>query len=178
MSALAILAEFHSAGDLLHAAEKVREAGYSRFDCHSPFPIHGMDAAMGLKRSPIGYIVGGMALLGAAVGFSLQTWVTTDAYPIVISGKAHFSWQAYLIVTFALFVLFGTFGAVFGMFRLNKLPRLHHPLFFSEEFARVTDNAFMVSIESVDPRFSETETVAFLKSIGASHIELVREVQS
>jgi hypothetical protein len=174
MTTHAILAEFSDPGALLHAAEKVRGAGYSQFDCHSPFAIHGMDAAMGLKRSPIGYIVGACALLGAVTGFVLQTWVTTSAYPIMISGKPHFSWQAYVIVTFALFVLFGALGGVIGMIRLNKLPRLHHPLFFSESFERVTDNAFMVSIEAGDPKFNESATRAFLESIGGTNIELVK----
>lgn len=174
MKTHAIIAEFAHPGELLHAAEKVRDAGYRAFDCHSPFPIHGMDDAMGLKRSPVGYIVGGMALLGATIGFTLQTWVTTEAYPLVISGKPMFSWQAYIIITFALFVLFGAFGAVFGMFRLIRLPRLHHPLFYSEQMKKVTDDGFIVSIEAGDPQFDEEATRAFLASIGGTNIELVR----
>jgi hypothetical protein len=174
MNTLAILADFGTPGALLHAAEKVRAAGYRAFDCHSPFAIHGMDAAMGLGRSPVGYIVGGMALLGASIGYGLQTWVTTTAYPIIISGKPLYSWQAYVIVTFALFVLFGALGGVIGMLRLNKLPRLHHPLFYSERFGRVTDNAFMVSIEAGDPLFDEARTRDFLASIGGTNIELVK----
>lgn len=172
--ATAVLAEFESPAALLHAAEKVRDAGYTRFDCHSPFPIHGMDAAMGLGRSPVGKIVGGMALIGAATGFALQTWVTTTAYPLVISGKPYFSWQAYIIISFALFVLFGAFGAVLSMFGLNRLPRWHHPLFSSERFAKVTDDGFMISVEAGDARFDEAAVHAFLASIGGRNIETVR----
>jgi hypothetical protein len=174
MKTHAILAEFTDPGALLHAAEHTRDAGYSAFDCHSPFPIHGMDQAMGLKRSPVGYIVGGMAVLGATIGFFLQTWVTTEAYPLVISGKPLFSWQAYIIITFALFVLFGAFGAVFGMFRLIRLPRLHHPLFYSDQMKKVTDDGFIISIEVGDPLFDEEKTREFLASIGGTNIELVR----
>lgn len=174
MKTYGMIAEFSSPAALMDAAKQVRTAGYSKFDCHSPFPIHGMDEAMGLKRSPVGYIVGGMAALGAVVGFSLQTWVTTDAYPLVISGKPFFSWQAYIIITFALFVLFGAFGAVIGMFRLNRLPRLHHPLFYSEQFTRVTDDGFMLHIEADDAQFDEEKTEAFLASVGGTNIELVR----
>jgi len=174
MKTYGMIAEFSSPAALMDAAKQVRTAGYSKFDCHSPFPIHGMDEAMGLKRSPVGYIVGGMAALGALIGFSLQTWVTTDAYPLVISGKPLFSWQAYIIITFALFVLFGAFGAVIGMFRLNRLPRLHHPLFYSEQFARVTDDGFMLHIEADDTQFDEEKTEAFLASVGGTNIELVR----
>ena len=169
-----LLAEFSSPATLLHAAEKIHAAGYSEYDCHSPFPIHGMDAAMGLKRSRLGYIVGFMTILGAITAFTLQTWVTTSAYPLVISGKAFFSWQAYIVITFALFVLFGTFGAVFGMFHINKLPMLHHPLFNSEQFKKVTDDGFFVSVEATDRLFDEAKTRAFLEALGGKNIELVK----
>lgn len=170
---LGVLARFENPAELIDAAKKVRDAGYEKFDCHSPFPIHGMDDAMGLKRSPLGYIVGGMTLTGATIGMSLQYWIAAIEYPLVISGKPFFSWQAFIIVTFALFVLFGAFGAVFGMFHLNRLPRLHHPLFYSDNFARVTDDAFFVSIEVEDKNFDEKKTQAFLTSIGGNDVELV-----
>jgi hypothetical protein len=174
MKTWAIIAHFDSPADLIHAASSTRDAGYDKFDCHSPFPIHGMDDAMGLKRSSVGYIVGVMAILGASLGFVLQTWVSTSAYPLVISGKPLFSWQAYIIITFALFVLFGAFGAVFGMFRLIRLPRWHHPLFYSEQIKRVTDDGFVISIEATDAKFDDESTRNFLASIGGKNIELVR----
>lgn len=169
-----LIAAFDNPAALIDAAAHTRDAGYRLFDCHSPFPIHGMDDAMGLKRSPVGFIVAGMALIGAAVGFSLQTWVSTQAYPLVISGKPLFSWQAYIIITFALFVLFGAFGAVFGMFGLNRLPRLHHPLFYSELLAKASNDGFLISIEAGDAHFDEEKTRSFLASIGGKNIELVR----
>ena len=170
---LGALARFTDPAALLHAAEKLRDAGYQKFDCHSPFPIHGMDGAMGLKRSPLGFIVGAMTLIGAALGMGFQLWVAGVDYPLVIAGKPFFSWQAFIIITFALFVLFGAFGAVFGMLGLNRLPRLHHPVFYSEQFAKVTDNAFFVSIESDDEHFDAQQTAAFLTSIGGSDVELL-----
>lgn len=170
---LGVLARFANPAELIDAAEKVRDAGYKKFDCHSPFPVHGMDDAMGLKRSPLGYIVGAMTVTGAAIGMGLQYWVAAVEYPLVISGKPFFSWQAFFIVTFALFVLFGAFGSVFGMLGLNRLPRLHHPLFYSDQFAKVTDDAFFVSIEVEDSKFDEKQTQEFLASIGGADIELV-----
>jgi len=170
---LGALARFANPAELIEAAKKIRDAGYQKFDCHSPFPIHGMDDAMGLKRSPLGYIVGAMTLTGATVGMSLQYWIAAVDYPLVISGKPFFSWQAFMIVTFALFVLFGAFGAVFGMLHLNRLPRLHHPVFYSDKFAKVTDDAFYVSIEAEDKLFDEQKIQNFLSSIGGSDIELV-----
>ncbi len=170
-----LLAEFKDPADLLHAAEKVREAGYTQFDCHSPFPIHGMDAAMGLKRSPLGWIVGIMALTGAGLGMLLQWWTSVQAYPLVISGKPFFSYQAFIPVTFGLAVLFGAVTALLGMLFLNRLPKPYHPLFYSENFQRVTDDAFFISIECNDPRFNEEETGSFLKSIGGTSIEILPE---
>jgi len=174
MKTYAIVAEFPDPAGLLDAAKKIRSAGYRHFDCHSPFPIHGMDDAMGLKRSPIGVIVGIMCIIGATIGFTLQTWVNSSAYPMVISGKPFFSYQAFIVITFALFVLMGTFGAVFGMLGLNRLPRLHHPLFYSENIRKASDDGFLVSIEAEDGQFDERRTAEFLASINGANIEVVR----
>ncbi len=170
---LGVLARFANPAELIDAAKKIRAAGYEKFDCHSPFPIHGMDDAMGLKRSPLGFIVGAMTITGASLGMGLQGWVAAIEYPLVISGKPFFSWQAFMIITFALFVLFGAFGAVFGMLHLNGLPRLHHPVFYSDKFAKATDDAFYVSIEAEDKSFDEAKIQAFLTSIGGVDVELV-----
>lgn len=174
----AILAEFPNPAGLKAAAEVLRDAGYKNFDCHSPFPIHGMDRAMGLKRSPLGYIVGLLCVLGAAVGFGLQSWVHTIEYPLIIAGKPFFSWQAFIIITFALLVLFGAFGAVLGMLSLSRLPQLHHPLFNSENFARFSRDAFFISIESSDPLYDEEKTRDALISLGGINLELIPEEAS
>lgn len=168
-----ILAEFDSPQTLLKAGKVINEKGYKKYDCHSPFPIHGMDEAMGLKRSPLGYIIAVFAIIGGLVGFGLQTWVHAVAYPHVISGKPYFAYQAYIIVTFALFILFGAGAAVFGMLGLNKLPRYHHPLFYSDKFKKVTDDGFFVSIDANDSLFDKKETSKFLKSIGGKNIEII-----
>jgi len=168
-----ILAEFDGPSSLLNAGKKLHEEGYKKYDCHSPFPIHGMDDAMGLKRSPLGFIIALFAIIGGLVGFGLQTWVHSIEYPLVISGKPFFAYQAYIIVTFALFILFGAAAAVFGMLGLNKLPRYHHPLFYSDNFKKVTDDGFFVSIDAVDKIFDKKETKALLKSIGGTNIELI-----
>ncbi len=95
-----ILAEFATPADLYHACERVRDAGFTRWDAHTPFPVHGLDKAMGLRRSPLPWIVLVMALTGAALGFGLQWWVHASAYPLVISGKPYFSWPAFIPITF------------------------------------------------------------------------------
>jgi hypothetical protein len=168
-----ILAEFATPAELYHACERVRDAGFTRWDAHSPFPVHGLSNAMGLRRSTLPWIVLVMALTGAALGFILQWWVHTTAYPLVISGKPFFTWPAFIPVTFEVAVLFGALGAVFGMLGLNRLPMHHHPLFKSKVFERASDDAFFISIESWDPRFDPSATAALLKSLGARSVELL-----
>ena len=167
------LAEFRTPADLYHACERVRDAGLTRWDAHTPFPVHGLKGAMGLRRSPLPWIVLVMGLTGAALGFVLQWWVHASAYPLVISGKPFFSWPAFIPITFEVAVLFAALGAVFGMLGLNRLPMHHHPLFQSTLFERVTDDAFFISIESWDPRFEPSATRTLLESLGARRVELL-----
>lgn len=169
-----ILAEFDSPSDLLHAAEKMRDSGYTKFDCHSPFPIHGMDGAMGLKRSPLGYIIGVMGSIGLLGMVALTYWTNIYGYPMVISGKPLFSWQAFVPVIFAITILLSAFGAFFGMLAINRLPQLYHKLFNSERFGKVTDNGFFVSVESDDPKFDDAQTKQFLESIGGKNVEVIK----
>jgi hypothetical protein len=169
------LAEFKTPADLYAACERVRDAGYTRWDAHSPFPVHGLDSAMGMKRSRLPWIILIFGLGGAATGFALQTWAHNVAYPLIISGKPYFAWPAYVPITFELGVLGGALAAVFGMFGLNQLPRHHHPLFDAARFSRFSDDAFFISIESADPEFDVIETPRMLQGIGASHVELVED---
>ena len=168
-----VLAEYPTPSALYHACEQVRDAGYTRWDAHTPFPVHGLDRAMGLPASRLPWISLVLALGGAAAGIGLQGWVSTIAYPLVISGKPFFSWPAFVPVTFELAVLGGAAGAVFGMFALNQLPTLYHPLFNSARFERATDDGFFISIESWDPKFDAVRTGELLRQSGATHVELV-----
>ncbi len=169
-----IIAEFDSSGSLLHAAEKIFEAGYKKYDCHSPFPIHGMDKAMHLKRSPMGYIIGTLGTIGMLGMIALTYWTNTYGYQMVISGKEYFSWQAFIPVIFAITILLSAFGAFFGMLALNKLPQLFNPVFGSDRFAKVTNDGFFVSVEADDPMYDEAKVKGFLESIGGKNVEVVK----
>lgn len=173
-----IIAEFENPAELISAAENLRDSEYKNFDCHSPFPIHGMDDAMGEKRSPLGWIVGVIAFLGVAAGFTLEWWTSTIDYPIIISGKPLFSYQAYGPVAFAVMVLSSAIATLIGMLLLNKLPRFHHPVFYSNRFSSASDDAFFVSIEADDPQFDEKSTKNFLEKIGGKNIELLVDTES
>ena len=170
-----MMAEYATPGALMHAAEALRDAGYKDFDCHSPFPIHGMDQAMGLKRSPLGYIVFTVAVLGLVGIMSLMWWTSTTAYPLVISGKPLFSFQAFVPPAFAITILSAALTAVIGMLVLNRLPQLFHPLFYSERFSRVTDGGFYVSVESTDSKVDASRTSQLLESLGGTHVEVVKD---
>ncbi len=167
------LAEFENPARLFEACEKVRDAGFSDWDSHSPFPIHGIEKAMGFSWSKVPWWSLVFGLSGAAGGFLLQVWVSTIASPLVISGKPYLSWPAYIPVTFELGILCTAIGTLLGMFMINRLPQLYHPLFRIERFEKFSDDAFFLSIEATDPKFHENNTVVYLEELGATHVELV-----
>lgn len=171
----AVLAEFESPKALMHACAKVRDAGYRVWDAHTPFPIHGLERAMGLKKSWVSAFVLILGLSGACFGMLMQWFVATRAYPLVISGKPMFSWPAFVPITFECGVLGGALGAVGGFLFLSRLPRHHHGLFASEHFERVTDDAFFISIEADGADFDAEAASAFLDQIGAQRVETVHD---
>lgn len=168
-----LLAEFENPNALLAAAKKMNHEGYKNYDCHSPFPIHGMDGAMGLKRSPLGFIVFFFAAGALLAGVALEWWTSAVDYPIVISGKPFFSYQAYGPVAFAIMVLIGSFTSLIGMIVLNKLPKFYHPLFNSTRFEKVMDDGFFVSLSAEDEKFDIEKSKSFLEEIGGKNIEVI-----
>jgi hypothetical protein len=174
-SPFAVIAEFPSAATLYAAAEKVRDAGFKFWDVHSPFPIHGMNKAMGLKKSALGYIIFCGGSLGFLTAALLEFIPSSYLFPLIVHGKPvdFFTVPAFFPMMFELTVLFSAFTAFFGVFILNRLPRVNHPLFDYEPFSRVTNDAFFLVIESTDPKFSEVETREFLERIGGKDVSLI-----
>lgn len=170
-------AEFPSAAALYHAAEKVRDKGFKKWDVHSPFPIHGMDQAMGLGKSWLSAVVlcgGFTGLMTAVVLEFYPTWID---YPLILHGKPY-SWAtvpATFPIMFELTVLFSAFTAVFTLLVFNQLPKWYHPVFNWDRFTKVTDNGFFLIIEARDPQFSETATRAFLEELGGAHVTLIHD---
>ena len=170
-----ILAEFDSAAAIYRACEGVRDAGFTKWDAHTPFPVHGLEKAMGLRPSILGWFVFIAAMTGMTLAMGFQWWMSVKAYPIVIAAKPLFSWQAFIPVTFEVTILFSALAAVFGMFLLNRIPTFHHPLFNSKRFERFSDDRFFISIEHIDPKYEESATRSLLQELGAVHIEMVEE---
>ena len=171
----AYLAEFDTTPAVIHAAEKLRDAGYSKFDAHTPVPLHGMDAAMGLSDSKLGLLVFPVAMAGTATAFTMMWWMNGIDYPLVIGGKPPFSLPSMVPIMFELTVLFSAFATVFGMLHLNRLPRHHHPIFESEKFRAATDDKFFISVEAEDPKFDPERTKEFLNELNPTSIELLEE---
>ena len=170
-----LLAEFETPGACLHAAEALRDAGYKDFDTHTPFPVHGMDAAMGLGDSKLGWIVFPIGLTGTTLAVSMMHWMNNIDYPIIIGGKpaSIASIPSMVPIMFELTILLSAFATVFGMFHLNKLPRHHHPVFNSERFAGFSNDKFFVSVEATDPKFDLERTKKLLDDCHPTHVEVV-----
>jgi hypothetical protein len=173
-----VLGEFKSTGDVLHAAEKVRDAGYVQWDAHTPFPVHGMDRAMGLGDSRLGWIVLVCALTGLSIAFLMMEWMNGIDYPIIIGDKpagAPGTVPSMVPILFELTILLSAFGAVFGMFGLNQLPRHNHPVFESDRFRAASDDRFFISIEAGDPKFDVDSARALLEGAHATFVEVIEE---
>lgn len=169
-----LIAEFPSVDELLHAAEKVRDAGYKKTDAYSPFPIHGLIEALGKRHSRIGFLILGGGLTGLCAAFVMMFYTGVIDYPINIGGRPLFSWPMYFPIMFELTVLLSAFTSVFGMIGLNGLPQPYHPLFNVKEFLKASKDSFFIGIESTDPKFDASQTKAFLQSL---HPRGVHEVQ-
>jgi hypothetical protein len=171
----ALMAEFETPAATLHAAQQVNHAGFRNWDVFTPFPIHGMDRAMGIKNSKVGWFsfIGGCT--GYLTGMLMIWFMNAVDYKIVIGGKPMFSPFAAFPPSYELTILFGSFGALLGMLFLNRLPRLHHPLLKNRRFALATHDRFFVVIETSDAKFSDYETRRLLESLGSRHIEWVEE---
>jgi hypothetical protein len=176
MNAYGILAVFDTPADAMHAAERVRDAGYTKWDVHTPFPVHGMDAAMGLPNSKVGWFT----FLGGATGYTagmiMIWWMNAYDYKIVIGGKPMFSPFFSFPVSYEMTILLASFGSLLGMLFLNRLPRLHHPLLKNRRFCSgASHDKFVVVIETADPKFNDQETRKLLATAGGKHIELVED---
>ncbi|MCU0787077.1 MAG: DUF3341 domain-containing protein [Verrucomicrobia bacterium] len=170
-----IIAEFDTPADAMHAAEKVRDAGFRKWDVFTPFPVHGMDKAMGLKNSKVGWF----SFLGGVTGYTtgmLMIWFMNKFdYPILVGGKPMFSPFSAFPPSYELTILLGAFGALGGMLLLNRLPRLHHPLLKHKRFELATHDKFFLVIETADTKYNEAETRKLLESTGSKRIEMVEE---
>jgi len=166
---------FDDPDHLIAAAERVRDAGYRKWDCHTPYPVHGLDDAMGLKPSPMPYICLVAGGIGAGAAMLMQWWMSAVDYPVRIGGKPLFSWPAFVPITFELFVLFAALATMGGMVFLCKLGRWASPLHDNGVMAEVTTRRHGVVLDASDEKFSETSARALLEGTGCQDVRPLYE---
>ena len=165
-----LMAEFDSATELFDAANAVREAGYTKTDAFSPFPIHDIDEALGIRRSVLPLLVFFGGITGLMLGVALQVFVHYIDYPMNVGGRPYLSWPSFVPPSYELTILLAGFTAVFGMLFLNGLPRPYHPVFNVPRFALATREKFFLVIEAVDPLYSYDGTRSFLEGLGPQEV--------
>lgn len=166
-----VLAQYENPAVLYHACEKVRDAGYQAWDACTPFPVHGLEKAMGVKPSILPWFVVIVGIGGSLFALGFQVYAMTTLYPFIVGGKPLLSIPAFVPVWYELTVLSSCVTAFFGNWILNGLPRPHHPAFQSKAFERVTDDKFFIMIEAKDSKFDRERTKALLTETGATLVE-------
>ena len=182
ISVAGLLAEFATPEALKAAAERVRDEGFSRWDVHSPFPVHGIDRAMGIRPTVLPWLVLAAGIGGALVALLMQWYLNATDYPLpirgyphIISGKPFFSLPANIPIAFELIVLFSAFAAFGGALVLGRLPRFLHPVAGSRRFRRATSDGFFISIDAADPKFDDDATREWIESLGPTGVEVLHE---
>ncbi|HEX7631477.1 MAG TPA: DUF3341 domain-containing protein [Lacunisphaera sp.] len=165
-----IIAAFDTTSEVYHACEKVRDAGYTQWDALTPFPVHGLDYAMGVRRSKVPRFSLAGGITGFTTGMSLIAWAGAYEYPLIVGGKPYFSPMFAFPISYELTILFTAFATIFGMFFLNRLPMHYHPVMKAPQFVRATDDRFYIVIETNDPKFNATVTRDLLAQAGGKDI--------
>jgi len=166
-----LLAQYENPAAVYHACETVRDAGYHSWDACTPFPVHGLDKAMGLKPSKLPWAVLAVGVTGSTLALFFQAWAMGNAYPFIVGGKPLFSLPAFVPIWYELTVLSSCVTAFLANWIINGLPQPYHPAFASKAFERVTDDKFFIMIESSDPKFDLEATRALLQKTGATLVE-------
>jgi hypothetical protein len=167
------LAEFADPEEIVVAAHKVREAGYSKIDAYTPFPVHGLVEATGFKDNRVPWVIFFGGLAGAIGGFGLQAYINVVEYPMNVGGRPYIPWPSFIPVTFECTILAAAFAAVLGMLGMNGLPRPYHSIFNVSRFDLASQDRFFLCIESNDPKFDPDDTSKFLETLGAYEVSLV-----
>jgi hypothetical protein len=163
-----VIAEFSSPADLTAAAEAARDAGYTQMDAFSPFPIHNLHEAVGMKSTGMSsmsaiVLIGG--IIGGIAGFFMCWYANVISYPLNIGGKPFNSWPAWIPITFECAILLAAFAAVLGMLALNGLPMPYHPVFNVKRFDQASRDKFFLVIQARDPKFDLDTVWKFLEAL-------------
>jgi mono/diheme cytochrome c family protein len=174
--AFSILGLFDSAQALVDAIPAVKSKVAARLDAYTPYPIHGIEGALGLRKSPIGGMVFIMGMIGAVSAITFELWTQGIDYPLVTAGKPVLSWEALIPIVFEVTVLFACFTSGLGMlFLLNRLPLFRHPMLSSKSMPFISRDKFALAVES-DGQALDVEAISnLLRGAGATSIEVVAQ---
>jgi hypothetical protein len=172
-AAWGLVAEFDTADALIAATRRAREAGYTRMDGHSPYPLGEVADELGFPQSEIGAVMFIGGAVGMCCGFLMMSYLSAFDYPIVIAGKPLISWPMFIPITWELLVLTASMSGLFGLMALCGLPQPYHPLFNVPAFARASADRFFLSVEATDPKFDPVATKAFLHGLAPVSVEEV-----
>ena len=176
---------FDDPGTLIQATAKVRDENYQSWDTFTPYPVHGLEHAQGLKRSPLPYVTFVAGLTGGTLGYLLQYWTSAVDWAINVGGKPFHSGPAFIPITFELTVLFAALSTVGAMFFLNGLPntkkKIVDPSITRDRFAILievppsvdADNEKAVARQARFKKFDESEAKSLLQKLGAKDIRSV-----
>ena len=170
-----LMAEFDNPGDLVEATRRTREAGFTKIDAYSPYPIEALSEALDIHDRKLPAVVLGGGIVGGLLGYALCYWTSVIDYPLNVGGKPFHSAPAFIVPTFETTILVAAFAAVFGMLALNGLPMPYHPVFNAPRFALASRDRFFLCIEANDPKFAHDQTWEFLTKLGPKVVMDVEE---
>lgn len=168
-----IVAEFDTPEAVTEAANRAREAGYKAMDAYTPFPVEGLDHALGMTNTRLGWVVLWMGITGGLLGFFMQWYANVIFYPLNIGGKPLNAWPNFIVITFECTILFAAFTAGLFMLARNGLPRPYHSIFNTPNFETATRDHFFLCIEATDTQFDVTQTRSFMDTLGALRVSEV-----
>jgi hypothetical protein len=171
--AYGLLAEFETADQMVAATYKAREAGYTRLDAYSPYPVGEAADALNFPKSEMGPVMFLGGLTGACAGFFMQYYLNAYGYALNVGGRPYLSWPSFVPITFEMMVLTTALTGFFALIAICGLPRYHHPLFNSKAFDRATRDRFFLCVEAADPRYDPAATRAFLNGLSPASVEEV-----
>ena len=172
----AVAALFDTPDQIIHAAEKVSGSGYKKFDVLTPYPVHGMDDAMNLKQSKIGWVGLLAGMSGTSLAFLMIWWMVGVNYPNIFGGKPFFNLPASIPIMFELTVLISALTLVGSLIAIfMKLPNNANPLMDTEFVKRVTSDKFGIYIEAKDAKFNLDEVRAMFEGLGSSSVSNIHE---
>ena len=165
-----MMAVFETPEALLVAAQQARKTGYRRLEAYTPYPVDGLADVLAIPPNRLPLIVLLSAIAGGLTGYGMQLFAMAVHWPLNVGGRPLNSWPAFVPITFELTILFGAFGAVFGLLAMNRLPQPYHPAFNAPCFDLASLDRFFLCIEARDPMFEREKTRRFLESLKPTEV--------